>query len=180
MKSRDIRKQIDDINQELEKIHVISDDEITALVASGQDAETLINQASDADKRRRVLLIQLSGLRSQLSTIVKSEANSTITSLKKERDENIKSAKQALIDARKAVEQLAVALDGWQQSAVSAHSIGLQINNAALEAGIKEPLPFPGIGSGEFYTLENRLVNLLRPYRVDGSQLGKQQVTLED
>ncbi|ERS89468.1 MULTISPECIES: hypothetical protein [Marinobacter] len=176
MKTEEIRTQLQAIEAELATLAPISDSELEAQVAAGADAAELVAQDNERAMRRRVLNIQRQGLNTKLSAAIKEEAGPTVAQHQKEREKAVQAARKALQNAHAAADALAAALGDWDQAARDAEFCGIQANNAAKEAGIPKPVEPVGIGSQEFAELDKRVYQVLRPQRVPGVQLGKQQI----
>jgi len=179
MKAKEIRAQLEALQQELETLHPVTDAELSAQVAAGGNAAQLVDQAAETDKRRRTLTIQADALRKQLGAAIKAEAGPTIAKHEHEREKAIQAARRALRTAHNAIDSFSDAISAFEYEATEAEQAGRLANEAARQSGLTMPVAMLGIGTQEFYQMDRRITAILRPHRRDGSQLGKQQIDLE-
>ncbi|MGX1199611.1 hypothetical protein [Marinobacter sp. MBR-105] len=179
MKADEIRTQLQGIQRELESLNPVTDAELSAQVAAGGNADELVEQAAQTDKRRRTLAIQADALQKQLSAAIRAEAGPAVAQHQKAREKAIEAARKALQASHEAVTAFTEAISQWEAAAADAEQAGHDANMTASQAGLSKPVPLTGIGSSEFYQLERRIAASLNPHRRDGSQLNKQQIDLE-
>lgn len=176
MKSESLQNQLHEIEAELVSLAPISDSELEAQVAAGADAAQLVDEDNRRSMRRRVLNIQQQAVFKQLAAAIKDESAPKVDKHLKEREKAVEAARKALQNAHAAIDAFAAAMAEWDKAASEAEAAGARANSTAKQGMLPKPVSPVSIGSQEFHEMDKRFFQIIRPQRISGVQLGKEQV----
>lgn len=160
-----MQKQIEKLEQQVEKLQPLTDDQIDECLAKGDDAQKIVEQEQSKQVQLKVAQVQLNRLRTEYREQRQTNARREVAELRDKRDKVKASASASLKAMVQAVDNLEAALSAFDEQSQQAATLGADMNRTAKIAGLPDPLRDTELTSLTFSQLHDRCDQLLKKRR---------------